>query len=320
MQRMITIFLLIYSVFIHAQAGEIKAHSPVHIISLPNVPGIPDSNIPEGPTTNETNPDISLIIAATGGIWFNPHNDGEGFFIHIDDGLRFTVTWYTFDEQGQQLWLIGTQSYLFGDNSVTVALSRPKGTQFGSQFNGADINKTAWGNMTFTFNSCNTGVAVFQSNLDGVFGSGTIPITKLSNHAQSVCPIPPTAVEAPSYSQDDDPVQDFGVGLFASTGDHTIDGVMIVSERLLIKDGQCHLQVTLKNFTGVKTATAVVSYDFFSGSVNVASAGVSARFTDIGQTITTVNPIVIVHPDFIGITSCAIYDQISLGGFQVPLR
>ncbi|MEE9412727.1 MAG: hypothetical protein V3V22_06700 [Methylococcales bacterium] len=336
MQNITKIIVIMSCLIVHVHADERKQGSPRQIISIPGIPSIPVPTpdipsipipdvplipIPDRPTNGGDSNRESAITSKTGGIWFNPNNDGEGFFFHIDDTLLFTVTWYSFDDQGQQMWLIGTESYASGDNSITIQLQRPQGTRFGHQFNGTEVSKPIWGTLTLTFDTCNNGVAVFESNDDRTFGSGTIPIIKLSSNAQSFCSLAPIPVNSPSYSKDEiDPVQGFGVGEFTSAGDHDISGVMIVSERLLIKNGQCYLEVTLTNHTDNAKVNAVLSYDFFSRSENIASSGATALFTQTGQTIISENPVSVFNARFSNETDCDLYDEISVGGFLVPVR
>jgi hypothetical protein len=336
MQNITKIVFIMSGLIVHVHADDGKQRALQQIISIPGIPSIPvpTPDIPSIPTpdiplipipdrpTNGGDPNrLSVITPKTGGIWFNPNNDGEGFFFHIDDTLLFTVTWYSFDDQGQQMWLIGTESYASGDNTISIQLQRPQGTRFGHQFNGDDVSKPIWGTLTLTFDTCNNGVAVFESNDDRSFGSGSIPIIKLSSDAQSVCSLAPVPVNPPSYSKDViDPVQGFGVGEFTSGGDHDISGVMIVSERLLIKNGQCYLEVTLTNHTDHSKVNAVLSYDFFSNSDNIAGSGATALFTQTGQTIISENPVSVFSSGLSRQTNCDLYDEINVGGFLVPVR
>ena len=336
MPHLICVLLLINSVLVSA------ASNPT-ILSLPGTPSIPFDGpdipripVPDTPFTPEpdrpqtpTVPDPfqtgtdqencpSCISAKTAGIWYNPEHDGEGFFIHIDDQLMITVAWYTFDDEGNQMWLIGTDSST--DRSVVrVRLFQPQGTHFGFQFNSQQVIKERWGLLTLRFESCNKAVASFKSTDEDRFGSGSIPIIKLSNHVDSVCDAQRPTAESPDYSQRSP--QGIGVGLFTSGGSHDVDGVIIVSERLFLKNGQCHLKVELKNNTGRRKVSAELAYDFFADNdVYIGASGVFARFTKKGQNIVKENVVSVFHLDYQDDTSCDIFHRIGVGGSLIPVR
>ncbi len=56
-----------------------------------------------------------------------------------------------------------------------------------SNYIASDIQKTSWGTLTFTFSDCNTAVVSWNSTLPE-YGSGSMPITRLTQIAGTICP------------------------------------------------------------------------------------------------------------------------------------
>ncbi len=200
--------------------------------------------------------DPSAITAQSAGLWYNPHHDGEGFSIQVSDTPNadslFTVTWYTYDNQRQQMWLLGTQTFNQGDTSVTVALLRPTGTRFGNNFSSEDVTKGVWGLVTFDFLSCNEATATINTSTG--FGTGVIPLNKLTNNSGANCANTATIADPPFYSDAGGvpippPQQGLGEGVITSRGDHSVDGIRINSERLFIDNRQCFIEANLINQT-----------------------------------------------------------------------
>ncbi len=63
-----------------------------------------------------------------GGLWFTPESDGQGLQIDVLDAGRVALTWYTFDAEGNPLWLFGLGKA--EDGAVEVPLSRASGGRF----------------------------------------------------------------------------------------------------------------------------------------------------------------------------------------------
>ncbi|HFD13117.1 MAG TPA: hypothetical protein ENJ32_11720 [Crenotrichaceae bacterium] len=125
------------------------------------------------------------IQPAHSGVWFNPARDGEGYFIYISDngGQRsVTMTFYTYDN-GQQVWLIGTQQLTPGFSTVSIPMTVTTGTSF-SDFNPKEIGRNEWGTITLKFNSCERGtISYFSPEL----GSGDIDISPLATVSGLAC-------------------------------------------------------------------------------------------------------------------------------------
>lgn len=125
------------------------------------------------------------IQPAHSGVWFDQDRDGEGFFIYVSDigGKRIvTVTYYTYDN-GQQMWLIGSQQITLGFSTVTMPMTVTTGTSF-SDFNPKEVKRDEWGSISLTFKACDRGVITYASP---EFGSGDVNITPLATVSGIAC-------------------------------------------------------------------------------------------------------------------------------------
>ncbi len=125
----------------------------------------------------------SLQIGMSGA-WFDPSRSGEGFTVYISEtnGTQMAdVTWYTYDSNGNQLWLSGQGEV--SDQSVTI-------TEM-NQFTGANLfngtaQSTAYGSLSMSWNDCNQAVIDYDFstiNLD----SGQFDVNQLTNLDNTQC-------------------------------------------------------------------------------------------------------------------------------------
>jgi len=125
-------------------------------------------------------------IRGIGGNWSVVGHDGEGFMIDVTqhDGT-LVVIWFTYDFDGNQMWLIGTDPD-FSGNSAHMTLSRVTGPSFGPDFSPADVITESWGTLTIVFEDCGGGRVTFNS-LAG-FGAGAYDIMRVYETEQASCP------------------------------------------------------------------------------------------------------------------------------------
>ncbi|HFD13116.1 MAG TPA: hypothetical protein ENJ32_11715 [Crenotrichaceae bacterium] len=119
------------------------------------------------------------INSTYSGLWFDPARNGEGFALVISEttaGSTMVVSYYTYDDQKQTIFLIGSQALPSGTTSVTVPVIITSGASFGNSFKSADVVKTPAGTISFTFTSCNTGVVDYNLN---TLGSGSLSVVRL---------------------------------------------------------------------------------------------------------------------------------------------
>ncbi len=127
------------------------------------------------------------------GVWFNPAQDGHGIFVEILPDNRFIAAWYVFSPEGQQSWITGVGTV--SSNTATVDGVLATGGRFLPNFNAAQIVRNPWGRMTFTFADCNNGRMDYVSTFPG-YGSGTVPLSRLTLPAGSACAAAPEAPAA----------------------------------------------------------------------------------------------------------------------------
>ena len=130
-----------------------------------------------------TSPAFAQVDISEGGVsgeWFNPDRDGEGFFVEVvenNDQLQFVVAWFTYDEQGNQMWVVGAQPISSSTTTVLVPVQVTFGALFGDEFDPNDVVREDWGTLRWEFPDCNTARMDYDS-FD--FGSGTIDLTRLT--------------------------------------------------------------------------------------------------------------------------------------------
>ncbi len=221
------------------------------------------------------------IQPAIGGAWYKASESGHGFVINIsedDNGqLTFLATWYVYDNQGKQMWLLGTAPFSEGDMSVTVPVIVTQGAKF-DKFISSDVIKTDWGTLTFEFSSCGEGVVNYNPVLD--FPSGTVAIERLTNTAGINCG--ESNVEDPVSP---DPVSGGNPGGFEN-------GIEVISTRFEAGDlfgtrEICNVFAEVKNHSN-KDQSIFVIIDAFSNSGEIGAAALSGN-VGAGQATTLNN-------------------------------
>jgi cytochrome c553 len=94
--------------------------------------------------------------AGLDGNWYGgPDRNYEGFQLEVADfgsGLVLVATFYTYDTEGNQVWLLGVGPV--DGNSADVTVYIYDGPSWGAGFNPADANEVEWGNGSFVAHSC----------------------------------------------------------------------------------------------------------------------------------------------------------------------
>ena len=127
------------------------------------------------------------IIPCITGSWYLLARDGQGYNIEIlGSGLdmRMLAYFYTYDDDGDQMWLVG-EGDVDGDTAV-VPVQRTSGPSYGDDYNPADVVRENWGTLTFTFTSKDTGT-VARSSTTG-FGTTIVDIDRLTSVSGLSCP------------------------------------------------------------------------------------------------------------------------------------
>jgi streptogramin lyase len=122
------------------------------------------------------------------GNWYDPEQSGQGFQIEMAAGNTMVAIWFTYaPDGGGQNWIYAQGDYDSTKNTVTLPAVLATGAMFPPNFHANDVTKKPWGTITFAFSDCNTGTVGWSSSLPG-YGSGTLPISRLTRIKGTSCP------------------------------------------------------------------------------------------------------------------------------------
>ena len=148
--------------------------------------------IPPTETVLSTNPSIPLSGRLSGN-WVVEGASDQGFLIsiselvegnapfhesvysHLQSPLLIFLSWYTFDAQGNKLWLTGAAEFATGESQVTIPIEEVSNGEFmGSK----TADRSVVGNMTIKGNNCND--LTLQYNLEEIgLGTGSQHLNRL---------------------------------------------------------------------------------------------------------------------------------------------
>lgn len=132
-------------------------------------------------------PEIKGLSAnAFAGHWYDPTHNGEGWLIEVLSESSALVYWFTFDDQGNQVWLVGTGT-IDGNQLAVEQLTITRGTSFGSAFDPDTIELSDWGGLTFTLDEEGNAAVAYQSLLPQ-FGAGNLNAVRLVRYAGLAAP------------------------------------------------------------------------------------------------------------------------------------
>ena len=137
-------------------------------------------NLPCSQTSD--NPDANAFIS---GSWFDPTHDGEGWVLESLGDNRVVMYWFTYDDAGNQAWLIGVGLV----NGNTIAFDDvliASGTQFGPAFDPGAVMLDSWGMVTMTVSGCDA-ITVEYASIDSRFGTGALNAQRLVSLAGINC-------------------------------------------------------------------------------------------------------------------------------------
>ena len=137
--------------------------------------------------------DLNLANGYASGQWYNPARDGEGFFVEIIDtsgNLQISVAMYSYNELGEQLWLVGNAPIAEGDVGATVPVFLIEGPVWGTNYDPADRSTTEFGEIVVRFPTCDSALFNVNSNVAGL-ESGTYSLVRLTELVTGDCVEPP---------------------------------------------------------------------------------------------------------------------------------
>ncbi|MGB5292522.1 MAG: hypothetical protein WBN41_13855 [Lysobacterales bacterium] len=103
-----------------------------------------------------------IVNSSISGTWYDPNRSGEGFMIDVARDGIVAVSYYTYDKQGRQMWIIGAGTV--DGNVFNVDFEITDGGTYGVGFDPALVNHYPWGTGKFTFSSCYAGKAEITPN------------------------------------------------------------------------------------------------------------------------------------------------------------
>jgi len=127
------------------------------------------------------------IIPCITGSWYLEARDGEGYNIEIlGSGLELSMLayFYTYDDDGNQMWLVGSGP-IDGDTAI-VPVQVTSGPVYGDDYDKEDVLREDWGTLTFKFDTKDTGSVVRDSTMG--FGTTTEDIDRLTYVSDLSCP------------------------------------------------------------------------------------------------------------------------------------
>jgi mono/diheme cytochrome c family protein len=102
------------------------------------------------------------VTSGISGTWFETNRSGEGFMIDVARDGVVAVSYYTYDKQGQQMWIIGAGTV--AGNVLNIDFEITDGGTYGVGFDPLLVNHNPWGAGKFTFTSCYSGKAEITPN------------------------------------------------------------------------------------------------------------------------------------------------------------
>ncbi|NBB91658.1 MAG: hypothetical protein GVY32_00635 [Gammaproteobacteria bacterium] len=94
--------------------------------------------------------------------WYNPDRSGEGLVLEILSAETAVVYWFTYDEAGNQRWLIDVGD-IDGDKITFPTLTETRGGRFGPDFNPDDVEQEVVGEAVLRFDRCDSGEWSFEA-------------------------------------------------------------------------------------------------------------------------------------------------------------
>jgi len=117
---------------------------------------------------NPTLDEIGLNPGLTGHWWGGSSHDGEGFQFDFSynnqNELVVIASFYTYDNMGNQTWLLATGPITDGATSVDVEVFITEGRMWGDDYDPTEGSTPQWGTGTFTFPSCTAGSFTLSPN------------------------------------------------------------------------------------------------------------------------------------------------------------
>gem|GEM_PF-7065993 len=166
-------------------AGEIN------VIRLTNSLGLSCSDaaikVTEGKREEKSSLKASKFImqAAHSAIWYNPEKSGHGLNVYMLADNRIIVIWYVYDDQGNQVWLLGVGTH--DGTKATLDVNIASGAMFPPHFNAEDVDLETWGQFTLEFSDCNNGLFKWLPVAGNGYTEGETNVIRLNQTLGLTC-------------------------------------------------------------------------------------------------------------------------------------
>lgn len=108
------------------------------------------------------------------GTYFDPARSGEGIMVDFFDigssRKGVFLSWFTFDDAGNLLWLVGNTEVAPNGTQVDIPVIVTTGGRFGPLFRAENIRRTGWGTVNLRFPTCSSAVLRYTRTSDGQTG------------------------------------------------------------------------------------------------------------------------------------------------------
>ena len=141
-------------------------------------------SLPLSLTVNAAAPAFSIVPGISGS-WYLPAQSGHGFNVEVMPNNGFLAYWYVYDNNGNNLWLVGEGSYSGG--TATMDAYQVTGGMFPPNFDKTKIVRTKWGSLTMTFTDCNDATVQWTPIVPG-YTSGSMQLVRLTSVQGVACP------------------------------------------------------------------------------------------------------------------------------------
>lgn len=132
------------------------------------------------------------------GNWYDSDQSGHGFMIEILSEQEALVYWFTYDNDGNPLWLFNVGE--IEGNLIKVDLLEPSGPRFPPNFDPDQLQLEPWGTLNIALDGCSTGAAVWNVDDGSLLSNGQMPLERLTAVHGTDCeaPIAEPPARAPS--------------------------------------------------------------------------------------------------------------------------
>ena len=249
--------------------------------------------------------DLILAEGKPTGQWYDPARSGEGFYVEIVNtggSHQISVAMFSFDNDGDPLWTAGNVAIEEDQQIVDIPMFRFDGPMWGSAFDPADLNQTAFATLTARFTSCDSAYFSIVTENPDEFESGNLTLVRLTDIEGIECsdgPPIPEQVEAGKWTGPGlTCLQVSADGTSVTETGSSCDNGLTFSSHVSGQDGNgnsCTLNAECEgtwqiedgkfncNFEGNEGATQVVGY--FTSATTASGTAASAGFGLFGSDV-----------------------------------